>query len=186
MTLTVPYDLILGREFLNAVGIDVKSSNLSCEYEGDSIPFKPPSYLHNQAAHDALFSQEPTAVKAHEVHLTFTATKSTVADIDSVVTSQTHLSSVQQSQLHEVLFRHTKLFNGKLGCFPHRDFHIDLKPGSKPYYCKRPYPIPTTLRPIVKDELDRQVKEGIIERVGETLWGMPMLNEWDTTLPALA
>jgi len=115
---TVPYDLILGREFLNAVGIDVKSSNLSCEWEGDSIPFKPPSYLQNQAAHDALFSQEPEAVKAHEIHLTFTATKSTVADIDSVIMSQTHLSSVEQAQLHEILSNHNKLFNGKTWMFP--------------------------------------------------------------------
>jgi len=48
---TVKYDLILGRDFLNAAGVDAKSSTLACEWCGDSIPFKPPSFLGNDGAH---------------------------------------------------------------------------------------------------------------------------------------
>lgn len=33
-------DTILGRDFLNDVGIDVKTSTLTCKWCGDSIPFK--------------------------------------------------------------------------------------------------------------------------------------------------
>ena len=52
---------------------------------------------------------------------------------------------------------------------------IDLKPGTKPYHCRRPYTIPSSQRAVVKEELDRQVKIGVLERVYESLWGMPML-----------
>ena len=171
---SVPYDLILGRDFLNQVGIDVRSSTLSCEWLGDSIPFKPGKFLTNYKEYAAI--TDPPAVKKVEVNATtFTPTKSTVADIDEVCQDQEHLTPKQRAELNEILSKHTELFSGKLGRYPHRKFHIDLKPGTKPYHCKRPYAIPTSQRETVKEELDRQVKIGVLERVYESLWGMPML-----------
>jgi len=174
---SVKYDLILGRDFLNAAGIDVKSSTLTCEWCGDSIPFKPPSFITDSEAHDAFFASqnEPKTIVDHESHATFTATKSTFVEIDDVIDQQTHLTQSQREQLLEVLSRRTKLFSGKLGCYPHRKFHIDLKPNTVPYHCKAPYPVPASQRKIVKAEIDRQVRDGILERVNESLWGMPML-----------
>ena len=175
----VIYDLILGRDFLNAAGIDVKSSTLTCEWCGDSIPFKPPSYMENPTAMNAPFKLSEShlidEIEKESHAVTFTATKSTVADINEVVEAQVHLTPAQRAQLLELLQRHTKLFNGKLGCYPHRKFHIDLKPGTKPYHCKAPYPVPVKLAPIVKEELERQVSIGVLERVYESVWGMPML-----------
>ena len=177
---TVKYDVILGRDFLNKVGIDVKSSTLTCEWFEDVIPFKPPSYITNDAAHDALIGSqtEPETIvqEEYENHaVTFTATKSTFSEVEDVVDNQTHLDAKQKQQLLEILQEHTKLFSGKLGCFPHRKFHIDLKPGTVPYHCKAPYPVANALRHIVKAELERQVNIGVLERVNESLWGMPML-----------
>jgi len=174
---SIKYDLILGRDFLNKVGIDVKSSNLTCEWCGDSIPFKLPSYITNDFAHQAFIESqtEPSAVVDHEVHAAFTATKPTFADVEDVVRDQVHLTDDQRSQLLELLSKHTALFSGKLGCYPKRKFHIDLKPGTTPYHCKAPYPVPNSLRKVVKDEIDRQVQLDILERVNESLWGMPML-----------
>ena len=68
-----------------------------------------------------------------EINVTFTATKSTFADIEDIVAGQSHLDEAQKTQLLEVLSTRTKLFSGKLGCYPKRKFHIDLKPGTVPY-----------------------------------------------------
>lgn len=170
----IAYDCILGRDVLNDVGIDVKSSTLTCEWLGDSIPFKPTSFLKSTMMMRDVLMHQPELDEA-EANLTFTATKSTVADVKEVVDEQSHLSEEQRSQLCELLSKHTKLFSGKLGRYPHRKFHIDLKPGTTPYHCKRPYPIPASLRPIVKQELDRQCEIGVLEKVYESLWGHPML-----------
>jgi hypothetical protein len=40
-----------------------------------------------------------------------------------------------------VLSKHIKLFDGTLGVYPHRTFHIDLVPGATPKHL-RPYAIP--------------------------------------------
>jgi len=74
------------------------------------------------------------------------------------VAGQSHLDEAQKTQRFEVLSTWTKLFSGKLGCYPKRKFHIDLKPGTVPYRCKCSYSIPTSLRQVAKDEFKRQVE----------------------------
>ena len=93
----VKYDLILGRDFLNSAGVDVKSSSLTCEWCGDSIPFKLPSYILDDTAHRAFSctQTEPQIIVDHEVKVTSTATKSTFADIEDVVVERARLDSAQ-------------------------------------------------------------------------------------------
>ena len=50
-------------------------------------------------------------------------------------------SSEQRAELHRVLSKFKKLFDGTLGVYPHRKFHIDLLPDAKPKH-SRPYAIP--------------------------------------------
>lgn len=171
----VAWDMLVGRNHLNQIGIDVLSSSLSCKWCGDEIPFHSSDYWKNTATLRAVLDDSPRRVEQQEANLTFTATDSTFADVHDVANSQAHLSIEQRAHLRDVLNKHTKLFSGKLGCYPHREFHIDLKPDAVPYHCKQPYSIPAALKPIVKAELDRQVNLGILERVYETQWGMPMI-----------
>ena len=52
------------------------------------------------------------------------------------------LMTVQQkADIKQVLDKFTKLFNGTLGVYPHRKFHIELEPGTRPRHA-RPCPIP--------------------------------------------
>ncbi len=51
------------------------------------------------------------------------------------------LNTQQKTDLKQVLSEFTKLFDGTLGVYPHRKFHIGLKPGDKPRH-GRPYPDP--------------------------------------------
>ena len=73
----------------------------------------------------------------------------------------------------KVLFRDfKKLFNGTLGVYPHRRFHIDLMPGAKPKH-SRPYPVPRIHLAAFKKELDRLVNIGVLSPTGTSKWGSP-------------
>jgi hypothetical protein len=42
----------------------------------------------------------------------------------------------QKEDLHKVLKDFSKLFDGTLGVYPHRKFHIDIMPGAKPKHVR--------------------------------------------------
>jgi hypothetical protein len=50
---------------------------------------------------------------------------------DDVVNQLTHLHNKQKQDLKVLLKDFTKLFNGTLGVYPHKKFHIDLVPGAQ-------------------------------------------------------
>ena len=74
-------------------------------------------------------------------------------DIKDVITQQTHLTETQRESLYKVLSKHSKLFDGTLGLYPHKKFHIELKPGAEPVH-HRGYPVPYVHRDVFKQELD--------------------------------
>jgi hypothetical protein len=60
---------------------------------------------------------------------------------DDVIDQLDHLNAQQKNDLKQVLSEHTKIFDGTLGVYPRRKFHIGLMPGAVPKHF-RPYPIP--------------------------------------------
>jgi hypothetical protein len=58
-----------------------------------------------------------------------------------VVNPPEYLSTQQKADLKQVLSDFTKLFDDTQGVYPHRKFHIELKPEVKPRQA-RPYPVP--------------------------------------------
>ena len=48
--------------------------------------------------------------------------------VHDVIDQFDHLSAQQKNDLKQVLNEHTQLFDGSLGVYPHRKFHIDLVP----------------------------------------------------------
>ncbi len=51
---------------------------------------------------------------------------------DNVVDQLTNLNDKQKQDLKVLLKDLTKLFDGTLGVYPHKRFHIDLVPGAQP------------------------------------------------------
>ena len=47
-------------------------------------------------------------------------------DVKDIVKRLTHLTQTQQNYLLEVLEKHTSMFDGSLGVYPHKKFHIDI------------------------------------------------------------
>ena len=173
---SVFYDVIFGRSFLNSTGIDVCSSDLSCRWLDNKIPFHTPDFFKDSDRLRHLLRIDPVRIESFAANrVQVKPTVDTTASVEDVVANQAHLTEEQRSQLLELLKKHSQLFDGTLGCYPKRKFHIELKEDAVPYHCKAPYPVPSYNLPVLKQELDRQVDLGILEKCQETEWGMPLL-----------
>ncbi len=90
-------------------------------------------------------------------------------EVDEVVNQLNHLNTEQKKDLRKVLIEHTKLFDGTLGVYPHRKFHIDLVPGAIAKH-PRPYPLPVIHLSAFKKELLHLVKIGVLSPQGASEW----------------
>ena len=93
-------------------------------------------------------------------------------DVDEVITHLTHLNPQQKKDLKQVLQEHTKLFDGTLGVYPHRKFHIDLVPEAVAKHA-RPYPVPVIHLAAFKKELLHLVEIGVLSPQGASEWASP-------------
>jgi Reverse transcriptase (RNA-dependent DNA polymerase) len=91
---------------------------------------------------------------------------------DEVAKQQSHLNAQQQRELKEPLHKFPVLFDGKLGFFPGRKVHLELKEGSVPVH-KRSYPVPHAQEPVFKQELDRLEEVGVLTKIGASEWAAP-------------
>ena len=64
------------------------------------------------------------------------------------------------------------MFDGTLGRYPHKQFHIDIDPNAKPVYA-RPYGIPRIHLAAFKKELDHLVTIGVLAPQLESEWASP-------------
>ena len=123
------YDVILGNDFINRVGIDILGSNGTVEWLGNSIPMRsPPTITQAEEDFNALF--ESYLIEMENDHFGFEpldnyASKILDAnydkvDVKDVAQEQAHLTTTQRNDLERLLKKHEKLFSGKLGLYPHK------------------------------------------------------------------
>ena len=66
-----------------------------------------------------------------------------------------------------VLKKHEAAFAGTCGRWKRKEINLELKEDAKPYYGK-PYQIPQAYRELVRKEVDRLEKEGVLSKVKES------------------
>ncbi len=169
--LSVRYDLIIGRLALKKMQLQLDFQHKGLIWFDTTVPFHPINRFQDTSTIQTVLQVSPAAVKRLE-SLTANISPSTYfkADIPHVVAQQTHLTSSQRNDLFD---RHAPLFRGIVGTYPHKKFHILLKPDAVPFYQQRPFPVAIQHRQLLKDELDRQEAEGIIAGCYESVWCMP-------------
>jgi hypothetical protein len=126
------YDMIIGCNWLVPNKFDISFSTGTMNWFNCSIPMKPASTTemfflknHDDMTDDPLFdlymtqNSEILPAKYDEVFL------------DKVVAMQDHLSDEQKTKLCSSLEGNNQLFKGKLGVYPGKKIHLDLKPGTK-------------------------------------------------------
>ena len=80
-----------------------------------------------------------------------------------------HLGSNQQQLLMGLLSKFPTLFNGKLKVYPHHQLHLDIDTSIKPFV-SHAYPIPKKQLHTFKQELNRLVDIGVLQKQGQALW----------------
>ena len=173
------YDMVIGRDLLMALGINLRFKDLSIEWENTCIPMKD----FNRLMKMKLKPEELRAViaNAHEPIATQEATERMVkildskyekADLAGVVAGATHLNKEQKEMLYKLLTKYEDLFDGTLGAWKTDPVDFELVDGAKPH-CQRHYPVPHLYKKTFKKELDRLVGLGVLEPVQESEWGSP-------------
>ncbi len=92
--------------------------------------------------------------------------------VDDVIDQLDHLNAQQKTDIRQVLSEHTKLFDGTLGVYPHRKFHIDLVPGAIPKHFW-PYAIPVFHLEAFKKEWIHLVKIEVLSPQVASEWTSP-------------
>jgi hypothetical protein len=170
------YDIILGRACLKKMGVSLDFAKSMTTWLGIKVPFRSNS-KHPSMYQEANAQVNPVRVeRAQEAYQASAMTCSRYFEVstDEVLETLTHLNDEQKTKLGAVLERHTELFSGKIGVYPHRKFHIELSPDAVPHYQMRSYPIKRDVLPVLKDELAHQEKNGIIKRCYESEWCLPL------------
>jgi hypothetical protein len=91
------------------------------------------------------------------------------ADLRQVVQNSKYLTPQQQQQLHRVLSKHSKLFDGTLGRYPGESIHLDVDPSVPPHH-SRVYLVPHSHMKLFKEKLDRLISLGVLESQGRSEW----------------
>ncbi len=162
------YDVILGADFLSKTGIGVKYSTGTIEWFDNELPLRDTCYLQWKdflamaesikiQLEDDIFGidwYDPTCYASEIVDVKYEKVL-----VDDVIDQLDHLNTQQKNNLKRVLNEHTQLFDGTLGVYPRRKFHIDLVPGAvlKHFW---PYAIPVVHLEAFKKELIHLVKIG--------------------------
>ena len=173
-----PYDMVIGREFLQELGVNIKFSSCEIEYEGATVPMKDRNTLEdslNILKDQVMFeSFESEATQALVSRMTrILSSKYEPADLKKVVKSCEELTDPQKDLLFKTLKQHEPLFDGKLGAWKMDPVKITLKdPNVKPYHA-RAYTIPKIYENTVHDEIMQLVDRNVLKQVNRSEWAAP-------------
>ncbi len=142
--------MILGADFLTKTGIDVKYSTSTIQQFENELPLYDPHTLKDKdyvVIADIIAIQQEVELFGMDWYdptcfaIEIIDAKYEQVQIGDVVSQLEHLNDQQKADNKQVLSEFTKLFDGTLGVYPHRKFHIDLEPGAKPKHVQQ-YPVP--------------------------------------------
>ncbi len=160
------YDMIIGRDLMRALGINLNFTEDTIEWGTSSIPLKDMDCLEEQYYIRDPFEQE--YFRAEKI----LDNDYKNADLKTVVESQEHLSEEEKGKLLDLLLKYEDLFDGTLGAWTHPDYKIELKEGVKPYHA-RSFPVPKVHYETLKKEVERLCKVGVLKRVNRSEWAAP-------------
>ena len=163
------YDMILGRDLLEFLGINIRFSDLTVEWEEQELPFK----VYDATPMDGYHVEDPDPVRdaTRRVKKILDA-KYEAADLEKICSAQSHLKIEQQQKLLTLLNKYAELFDGKLGVWKGTTVDLELNADATPYHAK-PYPIPKCHEETIKREVNRLVELGVLKKVNRSQWAAP-------------
>jgi hypothetical protein len=124
---------------------------------------------------ELLFTQEPLTTDAERIQ-NIVKSKFCPADLNKIVAGCNILSTSQQEKLHKLLKKFAHLFDGTLENWKTDPVDLELKDrNEKPYHTK-PYPVLHSQEQKLKDEVQRLVDLGVLQKVNTSEWACPMFT----------
>ncbi len=162
------YDMIIGRDVLRDLGINIKFSDMTVEWDNSTIPFKdiddvPRAYY----IQDSYAVDQATSRLKHILDAKYEA-----ADLGQVAEECTHLSIEERLKIRSLLLKYAELFDGTLGVWKGEECDFELKEGVKPYHAKA-FPIPKIHVNTLRKEVERLCRIGVLKKVNRSEWATP-------------
>jgi len=164
-----PYDVIIGRDILKFLKIDLRFSDEIIKWDGTEMPFKDGDASTKEGHYVA--DSDPAEDAAHRVKRILDA-KCDKADIEKICAEQAELNKQQREQLAVLLCKHEALFDGQSGRWHGQEVKLELQDGAKPYHA-RAYDTPRCHMQTLKAEVERLVKIGVLKKVNRSEWAAP-------------
>ena len=142
------YDLILGRDIMLKLGIDLSFEKKSLSWEGTEIPMRD----YNKLKRWNLSKHEVKAIiqARNEPVVTEQATQRVIrildanyrkANLKTVAAGAKHLTPKEREKLYQLLLKYENIFDGTLGAWDTEPVEFELKEGATPH-SQRHYPVP--------------------------------------------
>jgi hypothetical protein len=160
------YDVILGRDLLQSIGLDTHYSASQFTWDSISVAMVPSGYWSKEKIEhiDASWNN-----KHEEAHITeILPAEYKPCDINAIVNEQTHLSTIEKDKLRSVLLEFSDLFKGECGKYNGDPIDLELIPGAKSFYGK-PFSIPKAYEQVTKNEIKRLEQLGLLTYTSQIL-----------------
>ena len=171
----MPYDMIIGRDLLRALKMDVIYSENIIAWDDLRLPMQEVTQKEKFIDFAAYVedSTESESVK-HSVERLNRILDANYEkpNMEEEVSKMEHLTEFQRTLLLALLQRHELLFDGQLGDWKGPAVEIPLKENATPYHA-RSYPIPHIHEQTFKKDLDRLVAIGVLTKVNRSEWAAP-------------
>jgi len=185
------YDMIIGRDVLLDVGIDLIFSKKEMVWDNASVPMQSITNMTEDWAtvleKELMFAHDPETTDAERIQNIIDA-KYTQADLPNITADCKLLNPMEQQQLLKLLLKFEHLFDGSLGSWNVEPVELELKePEAKPYHA-RAYPVPHSQEKQLKEEINRLCEYGVLRKINRSEWGAPMftIKKPDGSLRSLA
>ena len=162
------YDVIIGRDMLDDLGIDLRFSDRVVHCEGNELPFKSEV---GKVDINAFHIEEPPHVQ-DALDRRIAENDYSKADLPEYVSGLNHLDDREKQQLLSMLRSHESLFDGTLGEWKGKPYHIQLREGVTPYHAKA-FPVPRIHQTTMQNEVKRLCDIGVLRKVNRSEWAAP-------------
>ena len=163
------YDMIIGRDVLTELGINLNFKDMTMQWDTAVIPMKPiDATIENSYAIEDSVAMNDATERIKKI----LDAKYEPANIDEVVAECTHLDESKRNKLKTLLNKYKELFDGSLGHWKGQNYDIELREDAKPYHA-RPYPIPKAYEKTLRMEVERLCKVGVLKKVNHSEWAAP-------------
>ena len=171
------YDLIIGNNVMHQLGVVLDFKQKFITIDQIELPMRERHEIESQSKRlqlyiESFFSEPHVTECETERVLRILDAKYEKADLDKVVSDCNHLEKAEKQKLLRLLKKFEELFDGTLGEWKTTPAHLELKDGATPYH-GRPYPVPHIQKEMLRKEVDRLEKLGVLKREDDSEHAYP-------------